>query len=352
MPFRGKLDGRSHAIAGLNKPLFGAVDGSELDLVLVRPAVTGNPAGAVVGQIGSNNTIKAQVIDGTVDCADTINCNVGLIAGGIQGDNNYIEQYNSTGRVRAEGHIREDELDSSGGYQRASLGIGSVEGDNNTLVQSNVSGSALAAANTVTLTQFNDSDKASLTTTGTVGVASTGPGYIAGEGNTVIQEDIDANITSNVTGLTGRELRGDAIGAKSESSLGAGVVNDNQFTLRQTKLKGNVTAQVSGEVAIHDEDCLFHDNCSVADSTSMAQGVQAVATLGASEINGGYQGITQIDTEGRLEAEVSGNVNVTNHYNSANTVPPRALRGAIVGRYDSEAGLLRLYSGSVGEMSR
>ncbi len=344
-PFSGELDGRGHAITGLNAPLFEAVDGSHLDLVFVKPNVTGNPAGAVASQMGSNNEIKVKVIDGNVTCNETINCNVGLIGGEIRGHNNYIEQYNSTGYVRAETGAYSDTLLDSGGVQIASLSVGSVKGSNNTLVQKSVSGSADVTV--YSDTSNYESNGSSLITNGTVAVASAGPGYMAGEGNTVIQEKTEATVTSRVSGIVTRYTPGIAIGAKSLVSLGGGIVEGDQFTLQQTKVRGGAGAYANGHTSNLDIDCHFHHICPDTDAGSIVRGVLAVATTGVAETKGNFLKVSQIDTEAHLEAQASDAI--INNFNPNNTVPAAAYKGAIVGRYDSEGGLLQLYSGSVSQ---
>ncbi len=342
VPYSGELDSRGHHIAGLNRPLFGAVNDSKLDLVFYRPDVIDSPAGTVAYQVGSNNNIKVQVIGGTVNCSDPINCNTGLIAGELKGDNNHIVQHNSTGSAWSFGRVNPEVLENSGGHQRASLSLGTVEGNNNTLIQRNVSGNVIAQANTLTYTYANVSSD-ERTTHGTVVVAAAGPANIAGEGNTVIQENIDVNITSSVDGDTEREGFGIANGAQSLASLGTGVVEDHQFTSRQTKVQGHATAQARGDTSVCENGFVCF--------SSKALGTQAIATAGVAEAKSSFQQITQIDTEGLLKADASGEI--MGHHPLFNEIPPTASRGAIIGRYNVsegyDGGVLQLVSGNVSE---
>ncbi len=363
VPFRGALNSRGHAISGLNNSLFDTVEGSNLHLVLEKPVVTGNPAGAVARQLASNNTIEAQVIDGEVTCSDTSHCNVGLIAGQVQGDNNYIQQHNSTGQVNAygrpSGRFGDTFGRSSGGFQRASLSIGSVEGNNNLLIQNNVSGRVNMTVRTTTYDPYDPDypsyGEATEIINGTVGAASAGPAHIEGEGNTVIQEDIEANITSSVNSRTERNSPGIVIGAKSEAGLGSGVVKDDQFLLRQTKVKGHAKADISGKTEAINEDLFdyyyYNPRAYDYDAGTFVQGGQAVASTGVAEMDSHhFRRVTQVDTEGFLEANATGEV--TNHYHYDNVVPPTASRGAIIGRYGITddhfytGGVLQLFSGN------
>ena len=114
---RGVWTEKDYPIRGLNinrnstqhAGLFGYANNSDIDVVLDRPLIRGNPSG-VVAEAGSGNKINASIINGQARCTSTsasIICAAGLLVGRVSGSDNRFDQYDSNGDVtiRTRGNI-------------------------------------------------------------------------------------------------------------------------------------------------------------------------------------------------------------------------------------------------------